>query len=357
MAGIDWTKSMKQTFEFYEVDPDTWKDRKMITDVESCTISRDSTAETLGSATIDCPSIDYECYVRVYLIAIQNGIKQKEALGTYIVQTPSTSFDGRRKKNSQDAYTPLIELKEKLPSLGYTFKKGSNIMDLAASLANDNMRAPVIFTTDDKTLYSDYIANTDDTWLSALTGFISKSNHTFDIDAYGNVGFSKFQPLTAMQPVWIFDDGNSSILEADISMSRDLYGIPNVVEVIYTTPNSQASRIVKVENRDPNSPVSIINRGREIHYRQSGVKFDSVPTEQAVRDYANNLMKQMSTMEYEISYSHGYCPVRVGDCVMLNYTRAGIRNTKAKVISQSINCSSGCIVNETATFTYSFWEG
>lgn len=51
---------------------------------------------------------------------------------------------------------------------------------------------------------------------------------------------------------------------------------------------------------------------------------------------------------YEIV--HGYCPVRVGDCVLLNYERAGLKNIKAKVISQSINCGIGCTVEETAVF-------
>ena len=106
---IDWLSSMQQTFEYYVVNPDTWKDEKLIDNVISCTINRDSEAETLGSATIDVSESLGECYIRVYLITIQNGIKEKHPLGTFLVQTPSSSFDGKIRDVSMDSYTPLLE--------------------------------------------------------------------------------------------------------------------------------------------------------------------------------------------------------------------------------------------------------
>ena len=86
----DWTSSMQQTFEYYIVDPGTWRDVKRLDNVKTCTISRDSTTETLGSATIDVTESVGECYIRIYLITIQNGIREKHPLGTFIVQTPSS---------------------------------------------------------------------------------------------------------------------------------------------------------------------------------------------------------------------------------------------------------------------------
>ena len=71
----DWTSSMQQTFEYYIVDPGTWRDVKRLDNVKSCTISRDSTTETLGSATIDVTESVGECYIRIYLVTIQNGVR------------------------------------------------------------------------------------------------------------------------------------------------------------------------------------------------------------------------------------------------------------------------------------------
>lgn len=51
----DWTKPMEQTFEYFVVDPGTWKDQsKLDSKISSSTITRDEEESTLGSAAIDC---------------------------------------------------------------------------------------------------------------------------------------------------------------------------------------------------------------------------------------------------------------------------------------------------------------
>ena len=80
----DWSKSMTQTFEYYTVNPNTWKDVDLLTNVKSATISRDSTAETLGSANFDIDDEIGECYIRAYLKVVQNGITERIPLGTFL---------------------------------------------------------------------------------------------------------------------------------------------------------------------------------------------------------------------------------------------------------------------------------
>ena len=103
---VDWTSTMQQTFEYYIVDPETWKDSKKLNTVISSKISRDLEAETLGSASITISESIGECYIRIYLITIQNRKREKHPLGTFLIQTPSYSFDGKVKTISTDAYTP-----------------------------------------------------------------------------------------------------------------------------------------------------------------------------------------------------------------------------------------------------------
>ena len=119
----DWTKTMQQTFEYYMVDPGTWKEIKKIDCVLDSSVSRDSSLETLGSASITVSESIGECYIRIYLVTIQNGAKEKHSLGTFLVQSPSYSFDGKIKNITLDAYTPLLELKENPAPLGYSILK------------------------------------------------------------------------------------------------------------------------------------------------------------------------------------------------------------------------------------------
>ena len=345
---------MQQTFEYYVVDPESWKDIKLLDTVKSCSITRDAEAETLGSASFDISESVGERYIRVYLVTIQNGIKEKYPLGTFLVQTPSSSFNGKTKDVVMDAYTPLLELKENQPPLGYTVLKNEDIMSIAYRLTRDSARAPVVETEAKTELFYDFVADPNDTWLSFLTDLIANAKYNFDLDEMGRILFSPRQDTASLQPVWTFDDGNSSILYPDMSMDHDLYGIPNVVEVIYSSGSN--SYYAKVINDDPNSPTSTVSRGREIVYRVTDPDVIGDPTQNQIQEYAERLLRELSSLEYTVTYTHGYCPVRVGDCVRLNYERAGFTDIKAKVISQDISCEPGCPVTEKAVFTTKLWR-
>lgn len=350
----DWTKSMQQTFEYYIVNPATWKDVRRINNVKSGSLTRDLGVETLGSATFDIEEPLGECYIRVYLITIQNGAKDKYPLGTYLIQTPSSKFDGKNKIVSVDAYTPLLELKENPPPIGYSVLKDTNIMETAYKITKEQVRAPVVAAACTETLFSDFVANTDDTWMTFLNDLMANAKYTFALDELGRILFSPKQDMASLQPVWTFDDSNSSILYPEINMDYDLYGIPNVVEVIYSSDDRcYYSRVV---NDDSNSPTSTVSRGREIIHRVTEPILYGNPTDEQVNEYAVRLLRNLSSIEYTVNYSHGYCPVKIGDCVRLNYSKAGLNGIKAKVISQSIKCEPGCPVSEKAVFTANLWR-
>lgn len=351
---VNWTESMQQTYEYYIVDPKTWADTKKLDNVKSCTISRDSEVDTLGSATIDITESVGESYIRVYLVTIQNGVTEKHPLGTFLVQTPSSSFNGKVRSVSMDAYTPLLELKESHPPIGYSILKDSNIMEYAYLTTRENSRAPVVKAVCSDTLNGDFVSNTEDTWMSFNKDLISNAKYEYALDELGRILFSPKQDIASLQPVWTYNDDNSSILYPDLDMKHDLYGIPNVVEVVYSKGKDYF--YAKVVNDDVNSPTSTINRGREIVYRDTNPNLAGTPTEMQIQEYANMLLRNLSSVEYTITYTHGYCPVRLGDCVRLNYSMAGLTDIKAKVISQSIKCKPGCEVTERAVFTTKLWR-
>ena len=370
----DWTKSMQQSFEYYIVDPNTWRDTTPLTTVKpGSTISRDSEAETLGSSTINVVDMLGECYIRIYLITIQNGVTEKHPLATVLIQTPSSSFDGKVKDVTMDAYTPLLELKENPPPLGYSIFKGEDILDNAYLLVRENARAPVAKSSPvvgtESERYSklsyDFVANTDDTWLSYISDLVLNANHNLALDEMGHILFAPIQNTASLQPVKIFDDSNSSILQAPVTMDHDLFDIPNVVEIIFTkgfynAAESKYEYHIVVTNDDPSSPTSTVNRGRKKTYREIDPNITGsdnvIVTKEIVQNYAERLLRELSTVEYKITFTHGYYPVRLGDCVGLNYERAGLTNIKAKIISQSIKCEPGCPVTETAVFTTKLWR-
>lgn len=350
---IDWTMPMKQEFKYYLVDPFSWKDIKPIDTVKSSDISRDSGADTLGSATFDMDLDIGEAYIRTYLLASQNGEFEKIPLGTHIIQTPSLSHDGAKKTISMDAYTPLLELTENQPPIGYYIPKGDNVLEHACRLLREHCRCPIVETKSRKTLFRDFVSDGNESWLEYISALVEKASYNIGLDELGRIIFEPKQLIKSMQPRYTFDTGNSSILYNDISVTRDLYKIPNVVEVVYSSNTDYIQH--RVVNDDPNSPTSIQARGREITKRIINPDDLGNATKAQIIEYAENALKALSTLEYTVTYKHGYCPVRVGDCVRINHPYSDLDNIKAIVVAQSISCEPGCPVSETAKFTRELW--
>lgn len=379
----DWTQPMERSYEYYTVEPGSLADLKRLDTIKSSSFTRETDSETLGSASFEANDLLGESYIRGYLKTRQNGVTEKFPLGTYLVQTPSSSFDGKVRTVTMDAYTPLIELKENQPPIGYTIRKGviiydengnikeekaTYILDEAYRIIKDNCRVPVVkpehfIETDDKgeiikdnspTLTYDFVANVDDTWLSFVIDLLKCAKYELGLDEIGRILFQPKQDLESLQPVWTYNDDNSSILYSDITVDHDLYLIPNRVVVVYSYGKTNFE--VEVVNNDPNSPTSFKNRGRYITYRDTKPALSGYVTENQVKAYAEQLLKDLSTVAYTVSYTHAYCPVRVGDCVRLNYTKAGLTGIKAKVISQNFTADLACAVSEKAVFTQKLWR-
>jgi hypothetical protein len=203
-------------------------------------------------------------------------------------------------------------------------------------------------------LETDFVANINDTWLTFVSDLLANAKYELGLDELSRILFLPKQDTASLQPVWTYTDDNSSILYPDLSLQHDLYNVPNVVEVIYS--NGRDTYYSKVVNDDPNSPISTVNRGREITRRITNPNLAGSATQMQIDEYAELTLRALSTLEYEVSYTHAYCPVRVGDCVRLNYSRAGLTDVKAKVISQSIKCTPACPVSEKAIFTAKLWR-
>ena len=355
IPALDYAKTMVRTYEYYKVDPVTWLNTERLDNITTSKIVYDAGADTLGSATFDISSDVGECYIRTYMVMIQDKREHKECLGTHLCQTKGGSFDGKRQSVSIDAYTALAELKEQPPPIGYSVLIGSNVLGLVSNLVRETIRPPIIPSTGTAELTTNFVSTLDDTWFTFLRDLLSTVNYGFGLDDLGRIILVPKQDFNSLQPVWTYNDNNSSILQPDVKVSHDLYGIPNVLEVIYSDENQGTSVSVKVINDDPNSPVSTVNRGRQIVNRITDPEVYGVPDEEQLTAYARRQLRYLSSLEYTVTYTHAYCPVRVNDCVLLNYERADLKNVKAKVIRQSIKCDTSGQVEETAIYSTNLW--
>lgn len=353
---VNWHESRTNTYEFYVVDPNTWTDRRKLENVTASSITRDLNADTLGSASIEMNFEDMgEFYIRIYLVTIQNGMRERHPLGVFLVQSSSSKFDGKIMKPSYTAYTPLIELTDVQPPLGYFYPKRSEVMGSLSKIFEQYCRAPIVPSSSNKELLEfDFVSDSNDNWLTFSQALLARIKHHIEFDDMGKILFAPDQEVEMMQPIFTYTDDNSSILYPEISKSIDIFGIPNTLEVIYSGEDKILTAIAV--NDDPDSIVSTVSRGRVVYQRVDNPDILAVPTQEDLDKYAEDLLKKKSEVECQISYQHGFNNVRIGDCVRLNYTRAGYVDVKGKVITQKINCDTECKVDETIAFKAKLWE-
>lgn len=376
IPDVDWTKSMQQTFEFYTVDPNNWYDDQKLENIISCDLTHDLTSDKRGNASITVTEPLSECYIRTYLVATQAGYMHKICLGTYLYMTSSDSFDGMKHNITMTGYTPMVELEEKLPPLGFhvvgiTNRKHSGdapmVTDAIKDIVTTYTRCEIENrTVIQKPLLNDFVAGTNDNFLTVINNILNASSlqqYILTVDEWGTIIVKDKPVLEDAIPTYIYTDDNSSILLPSLDTSDDIYGIPNVVEVLYTGDKRLPAIRVIVKNEDPTSIVSIPSRGREIAKRYTITNIAAPVndySEAAVRTQvtaqAERLLEAASTINKTISYSHGYCDVKVGDTVLINYERAGVTGIRAKVVSQRISCKPGCQVDEQAVYTKKLWN-
>ncbi len=347
-AVIDWTKEMRQTFEFYEVDPRTWQNVRLLPQVVSAEITCDDELPTGGSATFEASEDVGEVYVRTYLVAEQGGERSAECLGTHMAQTCSDDHDGKSRLLKLEAYTSLIELKGDCPPLGHHVSAGRLAGDAAAQAAAEHCRAPVDGSPGAVALAVHYRCEPDQTWLDLVAALAAKEGRRPYPTPLGRITFIPGRNAAALVPVWKFTDDTASIVRPEISHARDYYGVPNRVEVVWSGEAGCLSAIA--ENHSPDSPLSIENRGWVWLYRETSPDLED-PTQEDVQAYADSLLTDLSTVDHEVTYTHGYVPaVKVGTCVELDLRRAKVR-ARAVVASQRIVCGTGCQVEERAVWT------
>lgn len=356
---IDWTKSMSQTYHFYKVNPKTWMDEKKLENFESAQITYDSNDETICHASLTGEIIEDEFYIRIYLVCVQFGYTYKFPLGTFLVMSQASGYDGKRFSYSTNAYSPLIELKEKYPPIGYSMVCRKNeVLTNVLKILSGHIRAPVIQNINTSISDSEefvFTAEFDDTWLTYIISILQSINYHLGITAKGEVYVEPdITNINAAKPVWTYNDDEVSILLPDITNEYDIYGVPNVVELLHS--NAITNYFVRAVNDDPDSKTSTVSRGREIVYR-TNTDEGYILSEEQVQKLALSILKKQSEVEHVLEYSHAYCPVRIGDGIMMNYRKSGYRNIKAFVTSQIIDCKSGCTVTETAKYTTYLWKG
>lgn len=351
-----WTDGKQIEHRFYEVDPSTWRDRRAFSLVTDCSITRDASAELLGGAKMQVGEpVDREFYIREYLVATQGGVSERVCLGTHLAQNSRSDADGKVIWRPLSCYSPLQELRDSpLPTFAQA-AAGSDPVARAAAICRAGCRAPVMWSgASGASLPDTLTAERGDDPLSFARKLLASAGMEIAVDEWGRISFEPIRPTSSLSPSWMYRDDEVSILFPDASEEVRWSELPNAMEL--TMPCGTGQLVGRARNEDADSPISTVRRGRVKVAREDGDALPAGSTQEQADARALERLKALSCDTRTIIYRHGYCPVRLGDGVLFDYTRHEW-TARLRVVRQVIECgSSSCTVTETGAGSEILWR-
>lgn len=330
---VNYNNGISAIYYATRVDPKTWADAGEIP-IVSGTITKNADSNLATSADITIKeSIGAEEWLRVYLIAEQNGAKERTPLFTGIVSSPSRSIKGNSETYKLDCYSVLKIADDILLPLGWFAPARTRGGELIKILLSD-LPCPVELDEGSPNIISSFVAGDNDSKLSVAHEIAEAINWQIKVNGDGSVRICP-KPLTIAGS---FDNIENDILETSLTDDRDIFSVPNVLRV--TLRGSAAT----ARDDEPDSIYSTVNRGREIWMQETA----KLAAGESLGEYATRRLKELQNPSRKLAYTRRFRPdVDVNDLVSIVYPKQNIGDV-FRVKSQTITLSHGAKVKEEA---------
>lgn len=329
---MNWNRGFSASYYAYLIDPVSWRETERF-EITGGSINR--TDEGLrDSADIQCTAYESgkERYIRVYLDAKQNGAAVHMPLFTGLATSPARDIDGFYETNTVACYSVLKAADDVLLDRGFYVPAGSNGADIIKDLLSC-IPAPVSVEGSAPDLQGSIIAEEGETRRSMAEKVLVAIGWRMKIDGLGTVMICP-KPLDATAA---FDPVEQDVLEPSIEVEYDWYACPNVLRAVQEDLSAVA------RDDSPDSPLSTVNRGREVWAEETSCDLNSG---ESISEYAVRRLKELQRIQLTASYDRRYHPdVFVGDLVRLRYPAQGLDGL-FRVTSQTIELAHGAKTSE-----------
>lgn len=319
---MEWDKGYSASYYMMEVDPYTWKDVRRF-EIRGGSIRRemDSLRQSADLECTDYPK-DKERYVRIYLDAMQSGVGAHEALFTGLATSPDRNIRGTWSESNVQCYSVLKPADDVILSRGYYAPAGVSCTKVLLELLAP-VFAPVEFDSEAPALTESIVAESGETNLTMIGRVLSAIGWNMRIFGDGRIRFEPYME----EPAATFDPLEFDVIETEISVTYDWFSCPNV----FMVSSNGVTAIARDEN--PDSPLSIQNRGREVWAYESGAALNANET---ITDYAYRRLDEEQQYMVTARYDRRFVPeVFPGDMVRLHYPAQEL-NDDYMVTSQTI---------------------
>lgn len=286
---------------------------------------------------VNYPYAEEEQYLRVYMDARQdNSDGEHVTLFTGLAVAPDADLGATVTSSTVTCYSVLKPCEDVFMQRGWYVPVGVNGAEMIHDLLAPLIPAPVHFDASTApNIKQSIIAEDNETYLSMAQKILQAINYRLKINGHGDIDIV---PVASDDDISAtFDPIENDIIETEISIKNDWFDCPNVFQAI----DDDLTAIARDD--DVNSPLSTVNRGREVWQQESSVDLSD---DETLEEYASRRLKELQKASLEASYDRRYWPsVEPTDNVRLHYPAQRLDGVY-KVKSQSIELGHGARVSE-----------
>lgn len=334
---MDWNKGYSASYYMTYVDPKTWADVSRI-EISDGSINRTSDG-LRESASITCKQdfTNIETWVRVYMNTDQNGDRSHTALFTGLATSPSLEFNGNIKSNNYECYSVLKPVDDITLLRGWYVAAGASGAEVIRDLLKDTpapASIPEKYDSEKSQYIKNYIIAEDgESALSMIDKILSAIDWRLRLSGDGSISIEP----TAQESSFHFDPLDFDIIEPSVKVTSDWFSVPNVFCAISDGLYAIA------RDEDPDSVLSIQNRGREVWATETSCDLSDG---ESIEAYADRRLKEEQQIMMTASYSRRYVPdIIPGDVVTLSYPKQSMDGL-FYIDSQSIDLGYSARTNE-----------
>lgn len=245
---------------------------------------------------------------------------EEKPLGIYLPATVTENENSTTRSLHVEAYDRCWQVKDNKTETLVYFAAGTNYVEAVRSILVHCGIALILSTPTDETLQTarqDWQMGTS--YLQIANELLAEIN--YKPLWFNSQGVAMVEPASAPTATRIKHtldaDKITSLLLPQIQRESDVYSAPNVFIRVCSNPDLPAPLVARAENNNPQSPLSIMRRGRRI---VSFSTVDNIASQAALNAYTNRLLFNSMTTGEVISVSTALLPdFGVGDVTALHY--------------------------------------
>lgn len=245
---------------------------------------------------------------------------EEKPIGIYLPGTVTVNENSTTKTMHVEAYDRCWKVKDNKTDTQVYFAAGTNYVEAVRSvLARCGISLIFSTPTDEtlKTVRQDWPLGT--AYLEIVNELLDEIN--YKPLWFNSQGVAMIEPKTVPTAENIMhtldEDKITSLLLPQIQWESDIYNAPNVFICVCSNPDLPVPMVARAENNNPQSPLSIMRRGRRI---VSFSAVDNIASQAALDAYANRLVFDSMTSGEIIRVSTALLTdFGVGDVTALHY--------------------------------------